>query len=269
MIRYLDTGYRLKKLPSHPGMLNWLFFPGGPGIGSAYFEKFCIDLDVTGTKYLFDFPKDGTNPEGSLDLSLWKNGFIDLCESTPNCIVVTHSFSGMFCLTIPDTEQYVKGLVLMATTPSNTFFEHIMAMKETHDLPDISSLLTTYAQDPSVNNYKKFWKTYKHYCFTQQEQEEAEKALALFAYNCDAYSFAVDHFYPHYKSCWVPSKIPTLTIAGNMDCICPPHAFVNNPDYARPNITNLLIQNAGHCPWILDMTTIQRSFRSFQKNVEP
>ena len=53
-------GYRVRKIANTEGA-DWLFLPGGPGLGSDYLFELCDALKVPGSKYLVDFPKDGFN----------------------------------------------------------------------------------------------------------------------------------------------------------------------------------------------------------------
>ncbi|WP_218460238.1 hypothetical protein [Rickettsia sp. TH2014] len=45
--------YRLNKLKEHSVCkLNWLFLPGGPGMGSNYLIDFASKLDLQGSLYV-------------------------------------------------------------------------------------------------------------------------------------------------------------------------------------------------------------------------
>lgn len=265
-MNYTKYGYRINQIKEESGF-TWIFLPGGPGLGSEYLINFCQQLKLPGNILIVDFPKDGTNPEGILDFISWQEGLIDLLQSYPNPVLVTHSFSGMFCLNLPEIERHIAGLVLMNTTTLNSFFAHVSTMKEQFDLPDLIPPASEYHLNPSNESYKKFWNTYKYYCFTNEELAEGEKMLPLLAFNNAAYHYAIEHFYPDYRCRWQPEKIPAMTIASEKDYICPPDIFITDQRFQADNISNKLIKQAGHCPWLTQMPQIQDCFNEFLKRL--
>ncbi|KGP63115.1 hydrolase [Legionella norrlandica] len=259
---FTDYGYRLNQI-QEGSEKNWLFLPGGPGLGSEYLTHFCSNLAIQGTVILVDFPKDGTNKEGQLDFTFWQKGLIALLQSFNNPILVTHSFSGMFAMNLPEIENHLGGLILMNTTTSNTFFQHVSEMRHKHHLPDLVPAASQYHLDPSDETYKKFWDTYKYYCFTKEELPLGEQMMNLFAYNNDSYHYAIEHFYLDFHYKWHPQAIPAMTIASEFDYICPPAIFIKDKNFQSKNIMNKMIYNAGHCPWILHLEEVQQCFDEF------
>jgi pimeloyl-ACP methyl ester carboxylesterase len=258
MTTYSTYHFRIKTIRTNPGY-TWIFLPGGPGLGSEYLESLCHSLKVPGTVLLVDFPKDGTNHEGLLNFSYWKKGLIELLSTYNNPVLVTHSFAGMFALDTPELEPLLTGLVLMNTTTSNTFFEHVSAMQQQHSLPDLVPPAAQYHLNPSNDTYRHFWNTYKHYYFTPKELTLGEQMLSLFAFNNHSYHYAIEHFYAEYHYRWLPS-IPTLTIASQYDFICPPSVFTAAEPFQKNQIINKIILQAGHCPWLVEMSQLQQSF---------
>lgn len=256
-MRTTPYGYQLNILSKHEGPYTWLFFPGGPGLGSEYLQEFVKNLNVSGTKSLIDFPMDGFNTQGKLDLLHWQQGLLALLKETENPILVAHSFAGMLTLFTPEMESYLKGLVLMNTTTNMTFIDHIQAMRDKYHLPDIFPALNQYHENPTQEGYKKFWETYQFYCFTVEELEVGREAMKCFAYNQNSYNYMVDHFYNQFESRWIPARIPTLTISSELDYICPPDIFRSNPYWQGQNIINRIILRAGHCPWLCHFSEVQ------------
>ncbi|KTD80491.1 alpha/beta fold hydrolase [Legionella waltersii] len=242
---------------------NWLFLPGGPGLGSDYLIEFCDQLQLPGNKIIADFPKDGRNCEGKLNFSFWAKGLIQLLQTLHKPILVTHSFSGMFALSLPEIEPCLSGLVLMNTTSTNSFFQHVNAMKDKHNLPDLVPPATEYHLKPSNETYKLFWETYKYYCFTPEEMNLGEKMMDSFAFNNESYHYAIENFYPNYHCKWHPSTLPTLIITSEKDYICPPHIFEQDKHFQGKNVMHKIIRNAGHCPWIKYPDKVQECFNEF------
>lgn len=260
-MNYSTYFFRINPIHEHSGY-TWIFLPGGPGLGSEYLEPLCRQLNLPGTTLLVDFPKDGTNNEGKLNFSFWKRGLLDLLSQYEAPILVTHSFSSMFALATPELEPYLKGLVLMNTTTKDSFFTHVSTMQEKYHLPDLVPPAAEYHLNPSNETYKQFWATYKHYCFTTEELALGEAMIPLFAFNNEAYHYAIQHFYPDYKCAWYP-KLPTLTVASEMDFICPANTFTENKLFQQENYLHKVIDNAGHCPWLLRMNELQACFDEF------
>ncbi|MBN9228414.1 MULTISPECIES: alpha/beta fold hydrolase [Legionella] len=261
-MKHTKYGYKIQQITEGPGY-TWLCLPGGPGLGSEYLSNFCSSLQLPGTIFLLDFPQDGTNSQGTLDIQHWQDGLIDLLKSFPQPVLVTHSFSGMFALNLPELEHHLAGLVLMNTTTENSFFQHVSAMQQQHHLPDLVPAASEYHLAPSDLTYKEFWNTYKYYCFTADELAEGEKIMPLFAFNNTAYHYAIEHFYPDFYCKWFPETIPTMTIASENDFICPPQIFRNNKKFQGKNSTHKIITKAGHCPWLMFFDAVQHCFDDF------
>ncbi|WP_367274371.1 alpha/beta hydrolase [uncultured Legionella sp.] len=198
-----------------------------------------------------------------LDFNYWKAGLIDLLNTATNPILVTHSFSGMFILNNPEFEHYLSGLVLMNTTTANSFFHHVSEMQQKHHLPDLVPAASEYHLNPSNATYKKFWATYKYYCFTAQELSRGEAMIPLLAFNNESYYYAIQNFYEHYQCKWAPSLIPAMTLSSEYDYICPPRIFIQDKRFQKKNIINKMIAQAGHCPWLEQLNDVQNCFDEF------
>jgi len=260
---YYQHDFRLELVSQTAQDPQWLFFPGGPGLGAEYLRAFAQQLKLPGSVYLIDFPKDGTNTAGELSLDSWGNGLIALLKTFTAPIIVTHSFSAMYLLLLSAIEPLLQGLVLMNTTVSNSFFEHVARMQQRHNLPDLAPAAMQYHLNPKLETYKIFWETYKHYCYTPAELTLGEEMMHHFAYNSLAYYFAIEHIYPNYHSRWVPQQVLTMTIASEHDFICPPNAFIENEEFTGAHIINKLILQAGHCPWLLHQEQVTACFAEF------
>jgi len=267
-MEYTSYFYRIKTLQQQSGP-SLIFLPGGPGIGSDYLQAFCNKLELKGSKYLIDFPQDGSNQFGTLDLKYWQDGLIDLVKNFKDPVLVTHSFAGMLTLSCPELEQNLKALILMNTTPSSSFFKHINEMQAQHALPDLMLAINKYNSSPSNAAYKEFWKTYQYYCFTQKEMDIAQAVINQFQVNHKSYDYICEKFYATYESKWYPKTLPTLIITSTEDYICPSDIFATHPNYQSKNITNKILKNAGHLPWLHHFDEIQKYFNNFIISLYP
>ena len=105
-----------------PGDLDWLFLPGGPGIGSESLLELVDTLDVPGTRWLVDLPGDGANtdPPGAPDdpFAVWPQVVVEAAQAVPRPVFTGHSTGGMYLLSTPALEPLLAGLVLLSTAPN-------------------------------------------------------------------------------------------------------------------------------------------------------
>lgn len=86
MKQYLWTkdGGRLQfQSYSKQSEINWLFIPGGPGLGSAALNGLTEVLknNIPGTLWHFDFPNDGSNVLENKPISNWRTSISKYRES--------------------------------------------------------------------------------------------------------------------------------------------------------------------------------------------
>ncbi|HEY5260284.1 MAG TPA: alpha/beta hydrolase, partial [Rhabdochlamydiaceae bacterium] len=95
--KYLWTklGSRLNRIRSSgKKKLNWIFLPGGPGLGSEAIAPLTSILKLPGKTWLLDLPGDGSNLRGSF--KNWKPALLEAVQALDNVILVGHSRGGMF-----------------------------------------------------------------------------------------------------------------------------------------------------------------------------
>src|SRR5205807_21926 len=112
---YSKDGFRLTFVKSREGFpFNWLFLPGGPGLGSESLKDLTAMLELTGTIWHVDYPGDGSNRDiEHVDFTKWPEGLVNLVQTLEHVIIVAHSFGGMLTLTIPELEKHLDGIVLL------------------------------------------------------------------------------------------------------------------------------------------------------------
>lgn len=125
MKQYLWTlaGGRLQFESSYKNYgLNWLFLPGGPGLGSEVLVNLTqlLKNHIPGSIWHFDLPNDGSNVLKDQSAYSWRAAIIQAVCSLENVILVAHSTLAMFVQTIPELEQFLHGLVLIGTAPDSS-----------------------------------------------------------------------------------------------------------------------------------------------------
>ena len=133
MKQYLWTlnGARLQYQSAHNnGDTNWLFMPGGPGLGSEALTGLTeiVKDKIPGVIWHFDLPNDGSNNLKDQPISDWRASLIQAITAFERVILVAHSSLGMYVQTMPELEAMLHGLVLIGSAPDaswqNTFAEY-------------------------------------------------------------------------------------------------------------------------------------------------
>ena len=107
---------RLQLVHSSEGNnLDWLFLPGGPGLGSESLLPLLDILKLPGNLWQLDLPGDGSNTtsNNSDSFSHWPSALIEAVSEFDRVILVAHSTGGMYALSLPELEHLLIGLILL------------------------------------------------------------------------------------------------------------------------------------------------------------
>jgi pimeloyl-ACP methyl ester carboxylesterase len=91
------SGVRLRLAASGAGQWNWLFVPGGPGLGSQSLQDLVRVVMVPGTAWLVDLPGDGSNrdlPDIPAPYARWPDVLVEAAQALQNVVMVGHSTGG-------------------------------------------------------------------------------------------------------------------------------------------------------------------------------
>lgn len=242
--------------------LHTIFIPGGPGLGSEYLDDFARSLCLPGQSFLVDFPGDGSNRNLFEQISWdnWKKGLLSVVRYFSPCVLVTHSFSGMIALSIPELEDELSGIVLMNTSPTRSSGNNM----ELFGSSDLLKARIEYNHNPTDESLKDLIDAYANHFFLPHELERGKELIAKCAINSISFQWAWQHFFPIYEAKWIPKKIPCMIITGEYDYMCPSSLFFNELKYTeRDNIELCMIKNAGHFPWLSGFDAVKDKFNSF------
>ncbi|MEU0896576.1 alpha/beta hydrolase [Streptomyces massasporeus] len=119
--RWTRSGVRLRRVSERGGRWNWLFVPGGPGLGAESVAGLARAVDARGTTWLVDLPGDGSNrgePQvPARPYGQWPTVLAEAARPL-NCVVmVGHSTGGMFMLSCPELEGQLAGMALVSSAP--------------------------------------------------------------------------------------------------------------------------------------------------------
>jgi pimeloyl-ACP methyl ester carboxylesterase len=272
MKKYLWTSLktRLQFIKSMPGAnFNWLFLPGGPGLGSESLTSLTNILKLPGTIWHVDLPGDGSNNTSDDEkyFAHWSDALIEVVSTLNNVILVAHSTGGMYILATPKLEKQIVGLVLMDTAPSASWQNHFMQHLQSHPIKEANKLQLKYAKKPNNTLLKKITIASASYSFTKKGLHKGIALLKKLPFNYKTCEWSSKHFDQNYKAKWIPKKIPTLIFSGEQDQIIPLKFFLESKRFARKNIIIRSIKNAGHYPWIENPKQVIQVFNDYSRRL--
>ncbi len=266
--KILASGARLQFIKFKAGAsLNWLFLPGGPGLGSESLSDLTKCLNLEGKLWHLDLPGDGSNitSNNAESFQNWEKALIEAVDSLENVILVAHSTGGMYALSLPLLEKKLKGLVLMDSSPDTSWQINFVKMMEKTPILETEKLNDFYRQNPNNENLKELTIASAPYFFTKKGLRKGISLLQSLPFNYEACQWSEINFDSQYKHTWIPNKLPTLIFSGSEDHMTPVSLFSNLKEFNRDNITICEIKNAGHFPWIENPEDVSKVFSEFSK----
>ncbi len=240
---------------------NWLFLPGGPGLGSESLFPLLDILELPGNIWRMDLPGDGSNTTS--DMSHWSQALLEATGALDNVILVGHSRGGMFALATPDLEKTLTGLVLMNSAPDMSWQTDLATKLVDFPLPEADRAEEQYRQHPNNATLRECIITAApRMFFTEEGLRKGIEFMEKLPFNYEAWQWAEEHFDPGYQAEWIP-HIPTLILSGEKDIAIPIKYFRVRKEYKRGNILLKEIENAGHFPWIENPQGVIAAFNEY------
>jgi pimeloyl-ACP methyl ester carboxylesterase len=249
---------------------NWVFLPGGPGLGSESLLSLLNILQLSGNLWRLDLPGDGSNITANIEESFshWPLALMESVQAFHRVVLVAHSTGGMYVLSLPGLEKYIEGLVLLDSAPNaqwqNAFAEGIQTMP----IPEIEVLRDRYEQNPTNEALKALTVASAPYLFTEARLVEGVKLLRSLPYNYQTCQWSEKHFDRTYEAKWVPQTMPTLILSGENDLITPLHLFKKEKRFHRNNILIKSIPKSGHFPWIDNPASVREAFNEYASSMK-
>lgn len=263
---WTSSGVRLRQRTQRPGKLNWLFLPGGPGIGSESLHELVDSAELPGTAWLVDLPGDGSNtnaPGVPADpYTVWPQVLLEAVDAVPNPIYVGHSTGGMYLLSTPQLETRITGLVLASTAPNSSWLPAFVAMTEQHPLPAVAAASKAYENDPTDANLAAIAVASAAWNFGPHTVDTGRDLLARMPYNGPAVAWSDENFDQTYTATWWPATLPTLIISGSDDRIVTQHLW-DDDRYRGNHVTRAVIDGGAHFPWIENPAAVKQALHEF------
>ena len=267
---WTPLGVRLRRARCNPGELDWLFLPGGPGIGSESLAELVQTADLPGRSWLVDLPGDGSNvsaPGAPSDpYSLWPHVFLEAAAAFDRPVAVGHSTGGQYLLSIPHLEHRLRGVVLISSAPDAGWMPQYEAMTKAHPLPAVQAASRRYELDPSDAALGDVAVASAPWNFDVEHVDIGARLLARMPYNMRAVEWSAAVFDTGYIAAWWPVQMPTLIVSGRDDRIVTQQLWLD-PRYRQPNVTHRWVERAGHWPWIEQPAAVRSVLRIFADQI--
>ena len=249
--------------------LNWLFLPGGPGLGSESLIPLLNILELPGNMWRLDLPGDGstTTPNNSKSFSFWSSALIEAVGRVERVILVAHSTGGMLALSLPEIEDLLHGLILLDSAPSSEWQILFAEAVKNFPIPELEILQKKHQEAPSNKTLKALTLASAPYLFTPKGQVSGVEMLNILPYNYETCQWSEEHFDNTYRAKWVPRNIPTLILNGEKDLVTPQKLFTEKKEWHRSNIIFKSIADAGHFPWIENPQAVISAFKEWTSSI--
>jgi pimeloyl-ACP methyl ester carboxylesterase len=269
-VHWTPSGVRLRRRVSRAGDLNWLFLPGGPGIGSESLHELVDTVDVGGSSWMVDLPGDGSNvdaPGAPADpYSLWPRVLLEAARAVANPVFVGHSTGGEYLLSTPALAACLEGLVLISTAPDASWMPVFEEMVRNNPLPGVEQATARYESDPTDENLRAVAVESAPWNFTGQSVAKGAEILARMPYNTRAVQWSDANFDRSYQTAWWPTTLPTLIVSGSADRIVT-QSLWQAERFHTQNVIWRVIAEAGHFPWIEQPAAVHAAFAAVTQRI--
>ncbi len=268
---YTTSRARLQRVNSSKSKgLNWLFLPGGPGLGSESLLSLIDILNLPGILWVLDLPGDGSNitSNNADSFSRWPKALVEAISQFNQVILVAHSTGGMYALSLPELEGLLKGLVLLDCAPSAIWQASFAEVVKKIPVTGIELIQEKYEKNPNNQNLKELTLASAPYLFTQKGLTSGLELLRTLPYNYETCQWSAAHFDQTYDAKWIPKTIPTLILSGEEDFLTPLQLFQDDKRFHRENINFQSIKEAGHFPWIENPAAVARAFSMYADSLK-
>lgn len=263
------SGVRLRRDSQREGKWNWLFVPGGPGLGSESVTGLARAAELPGTVWLIDLPGDGSN-RGVSQVSqrpytLWPGVLAEVADELDEIVMVGHSTGAMFMLSVPELADRLVGMALVSSAPHAGWRRTFGSWAEAHPLPGLKDAAQAYAMEPNDRTLRDLTLAAAAWNFTAAGLAEGHDLLEHLPYCQDAVAWAEANFDDDYLAKWKPrgSKPATLIVSGAEDHVVDQRLWQHDPAFNQPHTLKRTIENAGHFPWIENPHAVRTAFEDF------
>ena len=262
--RWTRSGVRLRLTSSTPGRWNWLFVPGGPGLGSESLLGLVRAVAPPGRAWLVDLPGEGSNRGGPAvppdPYALWPGVLAEAAEGLDDVVMAGHSTGAMFLLSVPALEERLAGVALVSGAPHAGWRDAFAAYARDHALPEVDAAAERYARCPDDAALRDLTSAAAPWNFGEAALPAGRAALRDLPYCQAAVAWADARFDDGYRARWTPTALPALVVSGEHDHVVDQGLWRGDPGFTGPNVLHRRIAGAGHWPWFEAPGAVRSAF---------
>ncbi|WP_256106549.1 alpha/beta fold hydrolase [Streptomyces sp. ODS05-4] len=245
---------------------NWLFVPGGPGLGSQSVAGLAHAAEVPGTAWLVDLPGEGSNrgvpqvPDRPYER--WPHVLLEAADAFDDVVMVGHSTGGMFLLALPELAARLAGLCLVSSAPHAGWRETFGQWAEAHPIPGLDRAAEAYGRDPNDDTLRALTQAAAEWNFTPAGLAAGRSLLEDLPYCHDAAAWADAHFDDTYQARWKPGSDgpAALIVSGAEGRVVDQSLWHDDDAFSHPRVLRRAIEGAGHFPWIENPQEVRAAF---------
>lgn len=240
--------------------MNWMFFPGGPGLGPEYLEGFLIEANLKGSIFVLKYPSPCKTETVVKYLSKLNQDILEFIKSLPNLIIVGHSYGGMLLQCLNLKCDNIKKQILLNSSPTLECFS--LAAKSAKTFSDsekraIEIAENDFANDKNTANLRRLYKSWAPYYVPHAFLEDYFNMLDLTTFDVQLYEWGNSNFYEYFRTkTFLMDNI--IAINSKFDIICPSSLFHKQPVQMNE------INSSSHFPWISDKEALLEILKSIQ-----
>lgn len=269
-VHWTPSGVRLRCRIRRAGDLNWLFLPGGPGIGSESLCELIDAVDVAGSSWMVDLPGDGSNVDApgapGNPYTLWPQVLLEAARAVAHPVFVGHSTGGEYLLSTPALATCLEGLVLISTAPDASWMPVFEEMARNNPLSGVEKAAARYKSEPTDESLRAVAVESAPWNFTDQGVAKGAEILARMPYNTRAAQWSDENFDRSYQTTWWPTTMPTLIVSGSADRIVT-QSLWHSERFHTQNVIWRVIAEAGHFPWIEQPAAVRAAFAAVTQRI--
>lgn len=265
-----QDGTRIQQVAKGSLNQNWIYVPGGPGIGSDYFLPLIEQLTIDSNHWLLDLPGNGSNHKlpKNYDFSQWAESLTTAIQELEQVVLITHSFSSTLALTHEPLFKHIEGLIILNSAPNTeTFIQAEKRALSKQEQQWRENALNAYIKSPSNQTFKDFVVAGSVYFFNKEDVKKGSQWLNQIPVDYRPHQWANQAFFDNYSATAIPTTIPVLIVGSHQDQISPISGFLKDERFQRNNIQISIIDGASHFPWIDHLKEVSLYLEKFQETL--
>ena len=253
----LKNNSTLKKI-SLGSKLNWVFIPGGPGLGPEYLSNFLsYQSKLKGSVFTLELPKHCKDFDDHEILINLEEDINQILTELDNVILVGHSFGGMLLQSINLQENSYFKIILLCSPPNLNCFDIAKNSYINFSEQEKESIMLSeknYSKNKNNTNLQILFKAWAPYYTTYDNFNIYAQMIDKCSFDFEFHEWGNRFFNNFFDS---NRRIPknTIAISSELDKICPSSLF---RDYVNQLEDFYILPTSQHFPWIQNFELLMK-----------